>query len=208
MQLSRAARLSSASTTYQGACLMSVCVNISSLAREYSTQRARDSRSMGLSFQRLVGSSMRAWNRRSCSSSLTENQYFTRMDARAHQHPLELRAGAQELLVLVLRAEAHHPLDARPVVPAPVEEDDLARGGQVRGRSAGSTTGSSRARVGAARATTRQTRGFMALGDALDDAALARGIAALEDHDDFEAGVLDPFLELHQLHVQGLSSFS
>ena len=32
---------------------------------------------MGLSFQCLVGSSRRAWKRRSCSSSLTENQYFT-----------------------------------------------------------------------------------------------------------------------------------
>ena len=40
---------------------------------------------------------MRAWNRRSCSSSLTENQYLIRMMPDAHQHPLELRAGAQEL---------------------------------------------------------------------------------------------------------------
>ena len=52
---------------------------MSSLAREYSTQRARDSRSIGLSFQRRIGSSMRAWKRRSCSSSLTENQYLMRM---------------------------------------------------------------------------------------------------------------------------------
>src|SRR6266516_336220 len=34
---------------------------------------------MGLSFQRLVGSLIRAWNRRSCSASLTENQYLMRM---------------------------------------------------------------------------------------------------------------------------------
>ena len=52
MQFSRARRLSSASTTYQGACLMSVWSNISSLAREYSTHFSRDSRSIGLSFQR------------------------------------------------------------------------------------------------------------------------------------------------------------
>src|SRR5579871_6310729 len=76
---SRAHFLSSAFTTYQGACLISVWANISSLAREYSTQRLRDSRSIGLSFQCLVGSLSRSWKRRSCSSSLTENQYFTRI---------------------------------------------------------------------------------------------------------------------------------
>ena len=31
---------------------------------------------MGLIFQRLVGLSMRSWKRRSCSASLTENQYL------------------------------------------------------------------------------------------------------------------------------------
>src|SRR5215467_7937219 len=79
MQLRRAHSLSSAFTTYQGACLMSVYWNISSLAFEYSTHLPRDSRSMGLSFHRFVGFSMRDWNRFSCSSSLTENQYLRRM---------------------------------------------------------------------------------------------------------------------------------
>src|SRR5512142_1538276 len=79
MQFRRAHRLSSALTTYQGACLMSVWANISSLAFEYSTQRERDCRSIGLSFQRLVGSERRAWKRSSCSLSLTENQYLIRM---------------------------------------------------------------------------------------------------------------------------------
>src|SRR6185312_17130971 len=77
MQFNRARRLSSASTTYQGASGMSVSANIASFAREYSTHRARDSRSIGDSFQRRIGSSTRAWKRRSCSSSETENQYFT-----------------------------------------------------------------------------------------------------------------------------------
>ena len=74
---------------------------------------------------------MRAWNRRSCSSSLTENQYLTSDDPRAHEHPLELRARAQELLVLVLGAEAHDALDAGPVVPTAVEQDHLAGGRQM-----------------------------------------------------------------------------
>src|SRR3989339_687519 len=76
MQFRRASFLSSARTTYQGACLISVYLNISSFAFEYSTQRSRDSKSMGLSFQRLVGSLIRSWKRCSCSSSETENQYF------------------------------------------------------------------------------------------------------------------------------------
>ncbi len=78
MQLSRARRLSSACTTYHGAWGMSVCSIIVSLAREYSTHLPRDSRSIGLSFHRRIGSVTRFWNRRSCSSSLTENQYLTR----------------------------------------------------------------------------------------------------------------------------------
>ena len=76
MQLSRARRLSSASTVNQGASGMLVRANISSLARENSTQRSLDSRSMGLSFQRLAGSLSLERNLTSCSSSLTENQYL------------------------------------------------------------------------------------------------------------------------------------
>src|SRR6188474_3611514 len=79
MQFSRAHILLSAFTTYQGACLISVWANIWSLAFEYSTQRALEFRSIGLSFQRLVGSLIRDWKRNSCSLSLTENQYLIRM---------------------------------------------------------------------------------------------------------------------------------
>src|SRR5688572_4009418 len=78
MQLSRAFFLSSASTTHHGLFLVSVCSSMMSLALEYSTQRLRDSRSIGLSFQRLVGLATRSRNRFSCSSSLTENQYLAR----------------------------------------------------------------------------------------------------------------------------------
>ena len=50
-------------------------------------------------------------------------------DAGADQHLLEHRAGAQELLVLLVGAEAHDAFDAGAVVPAPVEQDDLAPAG-------------------------------------------------------------------------------
>src|SRR4030067_1588940 len=79
MQFKRAQSLLSALTTYQGACFISVKENISSFAFEYSSQRARDCRSIGLSFHCLVGSAIRVWNRSSCSLLLTENQYLIRM---------------------------------------------------------------------------------------------------------------------------------
>ena len=77
MQLSRARRLSLASTIHHGASGMLVRSSISSLAFVYCSQRTRDSRSIGLSFHCFIGSWMRAKNRSCCSSSLIENQYFT-----------------------------------------------------------------------------------------------------------------------------------
>ena len=41
-----------------------------------------------------------------------------------------------------------------------------------------------------------------ALGDALDDAALAGGVAPLEEHDDLEALQPYPFLQLEELELQ------
>src|SRR5664280_3684638 len=79
MQLMRALRLSSASTTNHGDSGVSVWRNMASFALEQSDQRCLASRSIGLIFQRRRGSCRRLWNRRSCSSSLTENQYLTRM---------------------------------------------------------------------------------------------------------------------------------
>ena len=52
-------------------------------------------------------------------------------EAVVHQQLLEYRRLAQELLVLMLAAIAHHPLDAGAVVPTAVEEDDLAAGRQM-----------------------------------------------------------------------------
>jgi hypothetical protein len=69
--------------------------------------------------------------------------------------------------------------------------------------------------VGVPRATTRQTRGFrhweghhpadarvQALGDPLDDAALARSVAPLEDHDHLETAALDRLLQLDELDLE------
>src|SRR5699024_1967091 len=79
MTFTRERFLSSDSTVYHGADGMSVWMNISSFAREYSSHRVMDSRSIGDSFQRRSGSSRRDSKRRTCSSSDTENQYFRSM---------------------------------------------------------------------------------------------------------------------------------
>ena len=71
MQLRRARFLSSDRRMCHGACFVSVALSIMSRAREYSYQRVRDGRSIGLSFHWRSGSSMRASNRRSCSLLLT-----------------------------------------------------------------------------------------------------------------------------------------
>jgi hypothetical protein len=55
---------------------------------------------------------MRIRKRRFCSSSVIENQYLMKMMPGPHQHPLELRDGAEEFLGVRVGAEAHHALDA------------------------------------------------------------------------------------------------
>jgi len=79
MQLSRARRLSSERTMYQGACLLLVFRSIVSRAREYSYQRRYDSRSIGLNFHCRSGSLMRAENLCSCSSLPTSSQILIKI---------------------------------------------------------------------------------------------------------------------------------
>ena len=99
---------------------------------------------------------------------------------------LHLRAEFEKAAVLFLGAEAHHVFDAQAVIPAPVEDHDLAGGREVLhvaldvhlrllavGRR-GQRHDAEHARADA-------------FGDGLDGAALAGGIAALEN-DDRRAG--------------------
>src|SRR5262245_22687803 len=122
-------------------------------------------------------------------------------DAGAHEHPFELRHGAQKLLALLVRAKVHDPFDAGAIVPAAVEQNDLARGRQVRsialeiplrplalvGRGEGSYSANARVKP---------------LRDALDHPALARRVAAFEDDDNLQALRDDPILQLDQLALQ------
>src|SRR6202142_3599505 len=122
-------------------------------------------------------------------------------DAAPHEHPLELGAGAQELLVLLLGAEAHDPLHAGSVVPAAVEKDDLAGGRQV-DDVALEIPLSPLALGGRREGHDAREAGIQGLHDPLDRAALAGRVPTLEDDHDLEAARLDPLLPLDQLDVQ------
>ena len=132
---------------------------------------------------------------------VSSSQYLTRMTP----EPIIARSTSgrilQKVFDLFLGGIAHHPLDPGPVVPTAVEEHDLTGRRQMRevaldvhlrllalGRR-GQRDHAEDARAGA-------------LGDALDDAALAGGIAAFEQHADLGAAGLDPLLHLDQLDLE------
>ncbi len=122
-------------------------------------------------------------------------------DSRPDQHPLELGAAAQELLVLGLGAESHHPLDVRAVVPAPVEQDHLPGSGQLGDVPLEVPLGLlALRRLGQSHHAHRS--GARPLGDRLDDTTLPRGAPPLEDDQDLEALPLDPVLQHDQLLLQ------
>ena len=198
---SRARFFTSASTTHHGACGMSVAANIASLARENSTQRLRASRSIGLSFQRLVGILQPRLEAALLLGVTDGEPVLDQPDPAADEHPLELGAGAQELLVLLVGAEPHDPLDAGAVVPGPVEQDHLAPAGQV-GDVALEVPLPLLALGGRRQRDDPGGAGVERLGDPLDRPALAGGVAALEDHDDPQAPRADVLLLLDQLDLQ------
>ena len=207
MVFSRAAFLLSERTMCHGATLVSVFFSIRSRAREYSYQRFRDGRSIGLSFHCRTGSLMRASNRRFCSSLLTSSQSLIRIVPPSTRISLDLRTQLQESLVLFLRAEAHHVLDAGAVVPAAIEDDDFAGRGEVlqvalhvdlgllavRGRRQGDDPEDARAET---------------LGDRANRAPLAGAVTAFEHDDDAQALFLDPALQMAQPTCSFRSSFS
>src|SRR5882724_2870525 len=131
---------------------------------------------MGESFQILRPSSMRACSLRVCSFSLTSIQY--------------LRSRILDWT-----------LDARPVVPAAIEDHDLAGGGQM-GHVALRVELRLLALGGGGEGDHPEDARAHALGDGFDGPALAGAVAALEDDTDLEAFMLDPLLELDELDVQ------
>jgi len=107
----------------------------------------------------------------------------------------------QKALILFIAAEAHDMLDAGAVVPAAIKDHDLAGGRKMPEvaldiQLALFPVGRRRQRHDpeGARAD--------ALGDALDDAALAGSIAPLEHDNNSQSLFLDPVLQLYQLALQ------
>src|SRR4029453_8076896 len=117
------------------------------------------------------------------------------------QEPLEDRDLPEEPAMLVRRAEAEHLLDTGAVVPAPVEQDDLAGGGQVRDVPLEVPLGAfALGRLGERR-DARDAR-VRVLRDPLDRPALAGSVAPLEDDDDPGSRLGDPVLPLPRLFLQ------
>src|SRR5262249_31610525 len=123
------------------------------------------------------------------------------LDAGADDVPLELGAAFQEALVLLVGGEAHHALDAGAVVPAAVEDQDLAGRGEVRQVALHVELGLLAVGRGGQRHHAEDARAD-ALGEGLDRAALAGRVAALEEDDDAQALVLDPGLEVAELRLE------
>ena len=122
-------------------------------------------------------------------------------DAGPHEHALELGAGPKELAVFLLGAEPHYPVDARAVVPAPVEEDDFAGRRQVRDVPLEVPLRLFPfCRLG--QCGHAADAGIEPRGDAGDGAALAGRVAPFEDDHHFLALVDHPFLELGQFDLQ------
>src|SRR5262249_11862786 len=115
--------------------------------------------------------------------------------------PLDDWGHKQEVLGLLCRTEAHHPLNSGPIVPRTVEEDDLARGREMRdaalaadrvllavgGRGYWHVPVDARARAGS---------------DPADHAALTCRVPALEDHNDACPRGLDPCLQTGKLDLE------
>ena len=99
------------------------------------------------------------------------------------------------------RAEAHHALDTRPVVPATVEDHDLACGRQVRQIALYVHLGLLALGRRGERNDAKHPRTHP-LGDRLDRAALAGAVAALEDDAHLEPLELDPLLQLDEFHME------
>jgi hypothetical protein len=126
---------------------------------------------------------------------------FDELDAGADQHALEFRSTPEEFRHLFLGAEAHDPLDAGAVVTGTVEQHDLA-GSRQMWHIALEIPLAALALAGCGQRYDPGNTRIEPLSDAFDDLALARCIAALEDHDHLLLGGCHPVLQLDEFALQ------
>ena len=178
-----------------------VCSIIRSLAFEYSTQRVRDSRSIGEIFQRRSGSSMRALKRRSCSSSLTENQYLTswmpdptsmRSNSGTVCRNSQYSASVQKPITRSTPARLYQDRSNRIISPAAGSSPHVALEVPLRPLALGRRG----QRDDATKAGVERSR------DTLDRAPLAGRVTALEDDDQPLTALTDPMEHLHELELE------
>src|SRR6476620_3859811 len=103
--------------------------------------------------------------------------------------------------MLLRRTESHHLLDTRPVVPGPVEQDDLTPRRQVRDIALVVPLPAFPLGGCRQRGYPRDARAQI-FGDALDGPPLARGVATFEDDHDPGPGFPGPFLEPHEFRLK------
>ena len=126
---------------------------------------------------------------------------FDEKDSRFDDRLLHLRRDFEKALHLVHRAEFHHPLDAGAIVPAAIKDDDLAAGRKMPHVSLDIHLRLFPLGRRGQRDDAEDARAD-ALGDRLDDPALAGAVAALEHDADLETLGDDPELQLDQFGVQ------
>ena len=186
---------------------MSVALNIASRAREYSYHFARDGRSMLLSFHCRSGSSMRAWNRRSCSLFPTSSQNLMRMMPAS-------------MIYFSNTGHSFRNSSYSLSVQNPITCSTPARLYQLRSKITISPAGREMLHVAlhvhlALLAVRRRRQRHEpeharadALGDRLDRPALAGGVPPFEDHDHALAFVLTQSCRGHSLPCSLMISFS
>ena len=128
---------------------------------------------------------------------------FDEVDAGANEIAFELGNLPHEFPVLLVGAKAHHALDARAVVPGAVEEDDLASGRQVLNVTLKVPLPAFGFGRRGKRRNPRRT-GVEVLHEPFDRAALARRVAAFEDHHHLLTGFPHPRLKLQKLDLQAV----
>jgi len=126
---------------------------------------------------------------------------FDQQDAIVDNKQFELRAHLEEAAMLCLRAETHYVLDAGPVVPAAIENHDLASRREM--REVALEVYFRLLAVGRRRQRHHSEHAWAnPLGDRLDRAAFSGGVASFEDHHHAQALLPDPILQRAELHLE------